>query len=152
MRALIRSAAVAPLLAYIVVSSAAAQPSASGASSDAAAPAPTAAADSAAEVRLRQMLALIDSGDRAAARTFVEGSFAPGLLREGGPAPFLSELARLHHTTDGLELHGMMGVEEGRAMALVHARLTDTWVALTSSPTATSPSSSPTSPTAPSPC
>lgn len=122
MRALIVSAAALALLQGSVVPSAAQAAPASTPEAR-----PLTAADSAAGRRLREVLALVGSGDRAAARAYVEAGYAPALLREVPVDAHLAELSRLHDFTRGMELHEVLGIEEGRAMARVHARLTDTW-------------------------
>ncbi|HEX2204398.1 MAG TPA: serine hydrolase domain-containing protein [Longimicrobium sp.] len=122
MRALMISAAALALLQAAALPAAA---QAAPASSPEARP--MTAADSAAGRRLREVLALIDAGDRRAARAYVEAHYAPALLREVPVDAHLAELSQLHDLTRGMELKEVMGIEEGRAMARVRARLTETW-------------------------
>jgi CubicO group peptidase (beta-lactamase class C family) len=102
----------------------------------AAAPAsPAAAGVSPAERRVREIVRLIDSGDRKAAEAYVRANYAPQLL-DNSPAEHVNFLTETRERTGGLELAsvaaegGKSGAAGGEATAQLRAVLTEEWVAL----------------------
>lgn len=80
--------------------------------------------------RATELVRLIDSGDRAAARRYAQESYAPPFL---GMAPLdahLGHTSRLHDQTRGVELHGFQQATPTEATALLKSNLTGDWQAL----------------------
>ena len=89
----------------------------------------TAAAQSPAETRAREIAALINSGDRAAVRKYVEANFSDK-VRSRPMERHLFFFSTEHDQSRGLEVSGVQDVGENQATLLVRKKLTGEWLGL----------------------
>jgi CubicO group peptidase (beta-lactamase class C family) len=85
--------------------------------------------DTPAARRAAEVLSLVDSGDRAAARAYIASGYADEFRRLPMDA-HLSFLSGLHDRTRGVELRRIESTNETEATALFRGRLTGDWEAL----------------------
>lgn len=80
--------------------------------------------------RATELVRLIDTGDRAAARKYAQHSYAPQFLTMAPMDVHLGHISRLHDQTRGVELHGFQQATATEATALLKSKLTGGWQAL----------------------
>lgn len=88
-----------------------------------------AAAQNPAEARAREIVDLINSGDRAAVKKYVETSFGER-LRKTPMDQHLDLFSSQHDLTRGLEINGVQDSQANEATLLVRTKLTGQWLGL----------------------
>lgn len=80
--------------------------------------------------RATELLRLIDSGDRAAARSYIQQNFSPAALERVSADAMLNTLSMLHDRTRGIQLHGIEQPSPTEARARIQNKLTGEWAEL----------------------
>ena len=112
MRRLIISCAAAVLSAFLTTAASAQQPAAPG---------------PAAERRVREYVALINSGDRKAARSYAEQHLTPSALARVPAEGRANTVSTLHDETRGVEIHSVSEPKPGQVEATLRSRLAGEW-------------------------
>src|SRR5688572_8276089 len=73
--------------------------------------------------RARQVIDLIDRGDRAAMRAFIDSSYSPAALRERSAAARMNSYAQMHHQSQGASFVRFGEITDTSAQVLFHNRL-----------------------------
>ena len=116
MRRLIISCAAAAMFALLATAAAAQPPAAPG---------------PAAELRVKEYVALVNSGDRKAARSYVEQNLTPAALARVPAAGRVNTVLSLHDQTRGVEVHSVSEPKPGQVEAVLRSRLAGEWWRLT---------------------
>ena len=111
MRRLVISGVAAVMIAFTATASA----------QQAAAPSP------AAERRVKEYVALVNSGDRKAARAYVEQNLTPAALARVPAERRVNTVSTLHNETRGVEIHSVSEPKPGQVEATLRSRLTGEW-------------------------
>src|SRR4051794_30961327 len=72
-----------------------------------------------AEQRTKEIIQLIDSGDRRAARAYIKQNYSAAALKEESLEDRLDTISYLHDLTRGVELQSLQGSQPNSAKALV---------------------------------
>jgi CubicO group peptidase (beta-lactamase class C family) len=89
----------------------------------------SAAPDSPAVQRAKELIRLLNSGSRAEARAYITGNYAPDFLRIP-MEQHLGFISQLQDFTRGVEFHSVQEAKPSEATVLVKSRLTGSWLAL----------------------
>src|SRR3712207_4785285 len=90
-----------------------------------------AAPSPAAERRVREYVALVNSGDRKAARSYVEQNLTPAALARVPAGGRVNTVSALHDSTRGVEVHSVSEPKPGQVEATLRSRLAGEWWRLT---------------------
>ena len=85
--------------------------------------------DSPAMHRARELIGLINSGDRAAATAYIKESYTPSFLRRPMDE-HLGFISSMHDGTRGLEIDSVQEEKAGEVTLLLKSKLTGAWLAL----------------------
>lgn len=77
--------------------------------------------------RVEEFVRLINTGDRKAARVYVEQNFTPASLQRVPVAQRLDTISRMQDETRGMELHSVREPQPQEASALYRNKLTGDW-------------------------
>jgi hypothetical protein len=77
----------------------------------------------AAERRVKEYVALVNSGDRKAARSYVEQNLTPAALARVPPPGRVDTVSALHDSTRGVEVHSIREPKPGQVEATLRSRL-----------------------------
>ncbi|HEY9282612.1 MAG TPA: serine hydrolase domain-containing protein [Pyrinomonadaceae bacterium] len=85
----------------------------------------------AADRRVKEYVALINSGDRKAARAYAEQNLTPAALGRVPAAGRVNTISALHDETRGVEIHSVGEPKPGQVEAVLRSRLAGEWWRLT---------------------
>src|SRR5438105_1994909 len=80
--------------------------------------------------RVAELIRLINSGDRAAARVYAKENYAPGFFERAPMEAHLNFISQLHDQTRGVEFHSIQEATPTEVTARVKNKLTGGWEAL----------------------
>jgi CubicO group peptidase (beta-lactamase class C family) len=83
-----------------------------------------------AEKRARELVQVLNTGDRAAARSYAETNYAPQFLASAPMEAHLGFVSQFHDRTRGLEVHGVQDSSANEITLLLKGKLTGGWEAL----------------------
>ncbi len=83
-----------------------------------------------AEQRARELVRLINTGDRQAAKAYAQRIYAPSFLDRFPLDAHLGFISSKHDRTRGLDFHSIQDSQPNEITVLLRAKLTDSWEAL----------------------